>query len=236
METPVSASFKEKLRIEAAKLREMTFKEKMEYIWEYYRYLIIGVLIVLFIIGSLLNTWLVNPPADAALFISWNAGFVTEEQFDSLNGVLKELLINEKENKEIIISYIPVNDTDPTLVMAGLQRTVAMVAAGSIDIFILDAQLLEHNTNSGFLRPLESILEEIQAINHTVYATIKENVSYELYKIEDDVFSQRIMGIKIKDSPLLSELGFYEQELYLGVSITTGNEENVTKTLIALFD
>ena len=41
-----NVTFKERLHEEAAKLKEMSFRDKFWYIWEYYKFPIIGVVIV----------------------------------------------------------------------------------------------------------------------------------------------------------------------------------------------
>jgi len=236
METPVGAPFKEKLRIEITKLREMTLKEKLEYIWEYYKFFIIGVLIVLLITGSLLNMWLFNPTPGTALFISWNSGFATDEQFEDLKEALEERLIEDKKYEEVVISHFLTSAVDPLVEVASTQRIVAMMATGAIDIFILDFKLLEEKTKSGFIRPMEKILAEVKAINPQVFETIEKNITYVMYENDEENASMRLMGISIGGSPLFSKVGIIEQELYFSLAMTTENTEIIIKTLIALFE
>jgi len=236
MDTPPGAPFKEKVRLEIAKLREMTFGKKLEHIWEYYKFPIIVICIALFIIGGLLSTWLFNPPPESALFVSWNSGIVTEEQIIELTDVLENRIINENANEEILISTLISSGFNPALEVASTQRTVAMVAAGAIDVFVLDLQLLQNHSNSGFIRPMERMLAEIQAINPKVYNLIEENATYVRYETEENIFSEHIMGINIGSSPLLAKLGFYEQELYFSVAVTSGNTEKTAQALIAFFE
>ena len=241
METPRDAPFKEKLRIEIAKLREMTLKNKIEYLWEYYKIFIIGTIILLILIGSLINTRFINPPPETALFISWNTGFITEEhlteeQMEDLRIALEKRLIDEKVNKEIVISQVIASDVNPNFAMANTQRTVTMVAAGTIDAFFLDEGMFEEKIISRFLLPMESLLAEIQSKNPTAYDRINENITYKLYEPEEGNASERIMGIYIGSSPLFTELGFSKQELYFSVSITTENTDNIINALIALFE
>jgi len=236
METPVGAPIKEKLRIEIAKLREMTFKEKLEYIWEYYKIHIIVVCVLLFLIGGMLNTRFFNPPPDTALFISWNSGYATMEQFDLLQDVLEELVLEGERHEEIMISHVIINDADPAMSIASMQRLVAMIAAGEIDILILDSELLKQFTTSGFLRPMESLLAEVEVANPMVYSAIKEKITIVPYEHEDGNLIEHAMGVSIGSSPRLSQLGFFEQELYFSISVSSGRTENVIKTLIALFE
>ena len=235
MENPVNAPFKEKVRIEIAKLREMTFKSKLEYIWEYYKFHIIIFLVLIFVLFSMLNIWVFNPNPESALFISWNAGFVTDEQEDKLKEFLEERLIEEGVNEEVVVAQFFFGNPDPSIDMAGLQRTVAMIAAGMIDIFIVDEDLLNTYTETEYLQPLDSFLDKIKSIDPDAYERIKENVISVLYE-SDGIREERQMGIKIGSSPLFLKLGMFEQELYLGVSITSGRTDNVVKTLIMFFE
>jgi len=235
MENPVNAPFKEKVRIEIAKLREMTFKSKLEYIWEYYKFHIIIFLVLIFVLFSMLNIWVFNPNPESALFISWNAGFVTDEQEDKLREFLEERLIEEGVNEEVVVAQFFFGNPDPSIDMAGLQRTVAMIAAGMIDIFIVDEDLLNTYTETEYLQPLDSFLDKIMSIDPDAYERIKENVISVLYE-SDGIREERQMGIKIGSSPLFLKLGMFEQELYLGVSITSGRTDNVVKTLIMFFE
>jgi len=236
METPIGAPFKVKLRIEIAKLKEMTLKGKLEYIWDYYKPFIIALIAILALTAILLNTWLINPAPKTVLFVSWSSGFATQEQIDDLTHVLEKRLIEESENENVIVSQAIINDDDPAASMMIHQRTVAMVAAGAIDVFILDSALIEVYNTGGFIRPLESLLAEIKSINPAVYDKIVENVTYSLYEAEDGSTSERITGIGVGKSPLFTKLGFFEQELYFSVVITSSNSANILQTLLAFFD
>ena len=235
METPVNAPVKEKVRIELANLREMTFKSKLEHIWEYYKFYIIAFVVIIFVLVSLLNIWVFNPNPEQVLFISWNAGFATDEQEDRMREFLEERLIDEGANEEVIISQFFFSSGDPSVDMAGFQRTVAMISAGMIDLFILNEELLNTYTEAEFLQPLDSFLDKIMSINPDAYNRITENVISVLYE-NDGISEERQMGIKIGSSPLFIRLGMYEQELYVGISITSGKIDNVIKTLIMFFE
>jgi hypothetical protein len=128
------------------------------------------------------------------------------------------------------------NDNNPEALMIGHQHIVAMIAAGIIDVFILDDELLEIYSNIEFIQPLERILAEINRSNPDVYNRIAEYIVYELYEVDDYAYEERIIAIKIGKSPLLSRLGIFEQEIFLGVSATTSNLENAKKAIILLFE
>jgi len=235
METPVNATVKEKVRIEISNLREMTFKSKLEHIWEYYKFHIIAFLFIVFVLLSMLNIWVFSPNPESALFISWNAGYATDEQEGKLIEFLEGRLIDKGANEEVVVAQYFFGNVDPSADMAGFQRTVAMITTGMIDLFLINDELLNDFTESGFLQPLDSILDKIMSINPDAYDRIAENVITVLYE-SDDIREERQTGINIGTSPLFAKLGIVEQELFIGVSISSGRIDNVVKTLIMFFE
>ena len=236
METPVNAPLKEKVRLEVIKLREMTFKEKLEHIWEYYKIYMVSIIIVIFIIFSLLNAWVFNPPLDTVLFISWNRGFVTDEQIDRLKDYLEERLIEEDAREEIIISPFFFVGDDATSVMADIQRTAAMLAAGMIDLFITDQELVESFSIVAYIQPLDYILAEIQSKNPEVYSRIEENILTAVFEFEEGIQEEKAAGIRISGSPLFERLGIFRQELYISLAVTAERTDTAIDALILFFE
>jgi len=236
METAEKPPLKDTDRTDLEKLREMNFKEKLEFIWEYYKYFIIGFVITVAVIWSLIYTIVLNPSPEPALFISWNAGFVTDAQIDDLKEYLEDHIVDEDENKEVVISVFYFDENNPETIMMGHQRMAAMIAAGMIDIFILNNELLELYTINGFIQPLERLLAEVYIKSPTAYNRISENIIYTLYEVEDNVFEERIVAITTGRNPLFSKLGFFEQEMFLGVSATAGNLENAMKAITLFYE
>jgi len=234
--SPIGLPFKEQMRREKAKLKTMPFKEKVAYIWEYYRAYIIGFVIFIALIGVVLNAWIINPNPETILQISWNSGYISPEQSDDLRSLLGEKLIDENANEEVSITEFLVNVADPSFMAAGIQRQAAMLAGRMLDVFILDEPLLEDYTYTEILLPLEDILGEIQKLNKDIYDRILENVFLTVYEPQSGGTGERIMGIFIGSSPLFKRAGVFEQELYLSVAVSTQRTENIIKALIAIFE
>jgi len=236
MDTPVNAPFKEKVRLEIVKLREMSFKEKLEHIWEYYKFYLIGLVIILVIIGSLINAWFINPRPKTALFLSWNTGFVLYEQLDELSESLTIRLVDEKENEVVTATQMLTSTDDPTINMASQQRMIAMVAAGEIDVFIIDSTMLVEYASNGLIAPMESMLAEIRAIEPIVYDRIEERIIYTRYESEEGKIEEAIVGVKIENCPLLAVLDVNEKDLIFSICATSKRTENVKAALITFFE
>jgi len=233
-DTPPGAPLKEKIRLEKEKLQEMTFKKKVEHIWNYYKFLLLAIVALIIIIVAIINA-IANPRPQTALFIAWSGGFVLDEQLTELTDTLTEQILDTKKNEIVEATFFFSSQDDPMMEMANVQRLVAMLAAGSIDIFVLNhEQLVEYSENS-FIQPLDITLEKVRAENPAVYNKIEDYLIYVSYSDEEDVITERIMGIEITDSPLLADLEFFKQELYFSISSTARNEDNIVLALIEFF-
>ena len=234
-DTPVNAPVKEKYRMEIRKLREMPFKKKVEYIWDYYRFHIIAILAVLLIIGGLINS-IINPRPETALLIAWSTGFATEEQIRTLSDIIEDKIIDEKANEVVDITLFYSMSEDPSMDMANIQRLAAMVAARMIDVFILDSEMIDEYSSVGYLQPLDTLLSIVRAQNPNVYRRIIENLIHADFEDEDGIIKEGIMGVDITGSSLLKEIGFYDFDRIFCLSVTSDNEDNAANTLILLFE
>ncbi|MCL2222892.1 MAG: hypothetical protein FWC20_11110 [Oscillospiraceae bacterium] len=236
METPVHAPFSVKIRIEIAKLRKMNFREKMEYIWEYYKPLLIGIVVFLLISGSLINTWFINPPPQTALLIEWSADFVLNEQLVTLAETLTKQLVDETENEIVSASLFFETPDDPQMMMAMVSRRMALLSAGELDVFIQNFEQLRGTALNGTVMPLDAVLAEVQSISPLIFNIAEERLIYALYDPFEDGGQEQIMGVDISGSPLLQELGFHERELIFSVAISSNRLDNVVRSLILLLE
>ncbi|MCL2819670.1 MAG: hypothetical protein FWD38_02400 [Oscillospiraceae bacterium] len=237
METPVGAPLGEKIRIEIKKLREMTFKQKIEHIWEYYKPLLITIVIVVALTASLLNAFVFNPSPKAIIFISWNGGLVSIDHLDELLYTLEDIMIDEDVNEEIILSQMLVNEDDLSMVYMNNTRLAAMIASRQIDAFINSPAMLDMHSVNGFLRPVDDdILAAIKALNPGIYMHIEENFVHMHYELADGSPAEGILAVNIGKSPLLTRLGFFEQDLFYSIAAGTERLNIVMETLIVFFE
>jgi len=232
---------KDRSRSEVEKLREMDFKKKCEYIWEYYRYQIIGGVVGLVILFSLLNTWVFNPPPNVGLTIAWNAGFADHDRIDNLSNILSDNIGFENEGDIADVSIFFTTADDPQLAMAHTQRLVAMLAARAIDAFILNSEILEQASYAGYIAPLDTLLETIATMNPDIHAIIISETVYANHTFDGETFHEQTMGINLSNSPLLTELGlintdWYWMDWYFSIATNNDTPKYTAQALIMLFE
>jgi len=234
METPVHAPFKEKLRIEITKLRSMSFKEKIEYIWEYYKLLLVGIFVFLLILGSIIYATAINPSPQTALFAEWSAGFVTSDQLDVLSGVLTENLVGESENKVATVSLFFDSAEDPQMLMAMMGRRIAMISVGELDVVIQSSEQLIENASHGMLLPIEAVLDEIRVQHPAFFNVLDGRLISAWYDPLDEGGEYRILGVDISESPLLEDLGFHKSEFIFSFVANSNRIETSINALMLL--
>jgi len=138
--------------------QDLERKEKIEHIWIYYKWSIIGGVILLFIIGSLLNTFIFHPAPTVILDITIRGEQADLDYIPVLEKELTDLLVNPAENESILIEFLQTGEhLDPTTRIAGQTKFAGKAAAGSLDIVLIGEGLKDVLVQEDFLLVLEGV-------------------------------------------------------------------------------
>jgi len=140
------------------KLKGMTLAEKIGYIRDYYTLHIIAGVVAIAIIVWGLNHYILNPPPQTFLNVSFFGQFVPEDLRNTFAENLAESLINPNENYRVLVDIFFATGINPEFDMAMTQRMVAMVAAAEIDVFIIAPNEAESLFIEGFGLDLREML------------------------------------------------------------------------------
>ena len=201
---------------EWAKLREMNFTQKRQYIWEYYRLQMFIFVFVAALVVYGINTLVINPRKSEYLYVAWLGDVVAREQLLELGEGLSEIVSDPDREAVFVVSYAAtgnhqVDRHTHTRFMANLQL-------GTIDIFLTSRMGIEELEYVNFLRPITGVL---------AYTSVAhERVVYgaEGYAI----------AISLAGSRLLYDVGIDADNLYLAVVTTSGRERAVAQALEVL--
>ena len=225
---------REFFRTEAAKLREMNFTDKRQYIWEYYKLQIIAGVIILIIIGGLINTWFINPPKNNYLYITWQAGHLPSDILDSIAERLNIIVENTDRYQVSVRSYVFTGD--PQMDQGLVVRLQALLSIGDVHVTIMDRQELETNLNRGMIRPVDDLISEARNSNPALAELLYEKVEMFNIQYEDDTIVYEAMAINLQDAPLFTELEIITENLYLGIFVTSTRISETLKALAVIFD
>jgi len=145
------------------KLSKMNAKQKFDYIWGYYKFVFIAIMIGIIIIVSFVQTARANNPDAISVFISdvYNEDY--ENAHTQLNDAFKEHLDLDASAKEPIVfdTSISLSGNDNSeLAMASVQKLMAVVMSGSMEMMISTEDNITLYGEQGMFVNLEDVLPE----------------------------------------------------------------------------
>lgn len=205
---------------EKEKLKELHGKKKREYIWDYYKIPIIGVLIVLFVISYMIYGRLTAK--ENILSVTCTNMLMNEEQVAPLvNNYLTEYLELSPSRYRVVAdtSLLVGENDDPAnseYAYTSQMKLTAYVSAGELDIMIMDEKGFEYLSARGFLQDLSEVFAEMDP---SLNETLKDSFVFQDVIIEDNsaeilmgssdeyeaVIENHPFGLKLNGSPLFPE-------------------------------
>ena len=198
-------------------LKPMSWKDRVEYLWTYYKVVLVAVVVVLAIISlvvSAIQSKQIQTLYSGALI---NLSVEREDQ-DELVNELTALLDGDGKNRVVKltdIAYIPGNDPDNYEVNdAGAMKLAMLVTTGSLDFILTDddtyGELIEREPYAN----LQNILTQEQQTQ------LKDNM---IWRKADGENPSYPMALDISSTAFAKAVAPYEKVVYL---VFVGNTEN----------
>jgi hypothetical protein len=146
--------------------KELDRKEKIEFIFEYYKLHMIGGVVALVIIFSILNMYIFNPNPTPILDITLVTEYYDEEVANQLKVELESLLIEEDANETIFIEFLNMGaGSDPQMLMAMTSKFMGKASVGDLDILLMNQEYFDNLVrDSGFISLEGLFSKEVEAI------------------------------------------------------------------------
>lgn len=207
---------------EIKKLKNMSFKDKLWYIKEYYLVHIIIILIIVSIMSSILINILKKDPIFNAFFV--NVVISEEERQDILEDFLKYSEL-EKTNDfwnldtstQIILDE---KVSDPVANQQYLLKLTAILSSKKLDVMITQKELVDY-----FLT-----IDGFASLNDILPAEFLENNKENLYSAKNIDGVENIYAINVVNSPLFKKIGI-KQDIYFTIAKNSENIETSLKFL-----
>lgn len=198
-------------------LKGMSKKKKAEYIWEYYKLHIIGVLVLICIIASFIHGQITK--VDYVFNLTMLGNTVDTNKLTDLETKLTKVVVKDGDTKkQAIIGNMFLGDStnsDPSMDSQSMQKFVAQLSVGELDVVILDKGMFESFAKQNmFLR-----LDNISGFDLT---SIKNE------KIETNATNntKAVYAINAKNIKLFKDAGFNTTNKVIGIISTTKQKNN----------
>lgn len=200
--------------------KNMSRKEKIEYIWEYYKLYIIGAVILVVIAGSFIHGIVTRVDS---IFNVTIIGNVEEDKRSNFQKQLTNQVVGTGDKKKkASVDLIPVSTNGDMSVIPNqyMQQIVAKMSAGELDILILDKSLF--NTlakQDGFAR--------LDSLNGLDLSSIKG----EKIEASGGDNNKAVYAISAKDVKIFKDMGIDVQNKVIGI-ITSSKDKTKSVTVL----
>lgn len=217
---------KEEWKTEKGKMKNMSFKDKLWYIWEYYKVHILAVFLfgcIIAVIGnsiyrSTFETELYCVVINNASGQGLNTDILTKEFHEYMN-------FTDKQEITVESSSITYGDNSTEYNYASMAKISALVASKGLDLMICDIENMEHYAQlSGFL-DLEQELPP----------DILELVRDRLYYATDESGTPYACGLSLDGTDFAKETNLSMDSILLGIVGNTPHRENIFALLRYIF-
>lgn len=160
-QAPPSGPIRETPRSEREKLRSMSKKDRLWYIWAYYKFHFLAILVAIGVLWGIGGA-MYQKSFDTALYCVYlNSRSETELNTAPLEQGFSEYLgLGPKEQITTESTFVSYGEEATEFSYASMAKITALVAAKELDIIIGDQETMEHYASMGGLCDLEAELPE----------------------------------------------------------------------------
>lgn len=218
-------SVSDEIKEQKAKFRELDFRGKINYIWDYYKWFIIIGIFALILLRVFVRDYIDNsrPTYLDAVFINSNFAF------DNTNTLEADYINQYKIDLDTYHLYIDTGmnlsqESFDTMIMANQQKLMSMYAAQDLDVVVGPVEIMEGAANSECFADLSKLLPQ-DLIDELI------DRDYEFYYYDPMLMAkERAVSDAEIDGKVLTiddiDVDQYQKEdPYFGVSLVTGSSE-----------
>lgn len=146
--------------------KKMSFKQKLEHIWEYYRVQIFLTIFFLIIAGSLINVLFINPAPKTYVGVAFYDNYINSDVITSLQDNYTKQFVPEEENMQIRFSSYYESESDPTVAVDMAKKFEMLLYAKELDIIVTgENKNTKENYFTGFAKqgiiaPLDKVYSD----------------------------------------------------------------------------
>lgn len=204
-------------------LENKSFKEKLDYIWYYYKFHILAILTLLFFVVSYISSQ-VNRQ-DVYCNITYIGDSINSENLVPVKDKLNDIVLHNVKNSVINFDSIFTDDTSSSGI-AIQQKLTVNIAAKEIDIAIVNREFFNQN----FIYDMFFNLESLNG-----FSTLPLS-NHELLKKTDANGNNGTYGISSKNLSLFKDVHFANDDNIIVVISNTEHNDAVVNVLNALLN
>ncbi|MDD3238948.1 MAG: hypothetical protein PHW47_02450 [Lachnospira sp.] len=225
-------SIRDEIKEEKKKFKTLSFFAKIQYIWQYYKFYILAVILVVVAVGAFINSY-IRTNYDKVCYIAVAEGTIANhaDDQDVLSVDFTEYLGIDNKNERIDIdySYSIVGDAlDQTNTNIDINKIYTLASTSNLDGYLTERDYIDMFSNSKetFLYDLRELLttEELDKLaDQLVYFTDGDGNSIPF-------------AVDISTAPVIKASGLQMNDPCYGIPVTTKYADNATAFIRYVFE
>lgn len=192
-------SFKKIANEEKAKLKELSFKGKLQYFWDYYKFVLVILLVIVIIVWLGVDIYKGKQIKTGLYVMTLNSSLSDMEDSPFTTGFSKSAGFDKTGEVVTFDTSASINlDQQDTMTMSSITKVMAVMSTGELDVMIMPQDVYEYYAKAGALADWKDVLSP---------------EDYEKYKDKmvqtkaDDTTTMNDYGLRIEDSKYIKETG-----------------------------
>lgn len=199
-----------------ADLKTMTWKQRIGFVWDYYRLVILAVVAVIILIGMTVHHYMTTKE-DISQIVLVNAKSMPADEEPDFSEFMEQYGYDTAA-QEVVVNdayYVDLTSTD-TSNLYSYQSLQTVIAGGGVDVLGADEMVFENLAQSG------AIADLAQYFSKDELEQLKDYIFYVEDKDTGDTFAA---GIRLGAGSWSVEHGYYEKECILGIALGSEHKE-----------
>lgn len=225
-------SVKEDFAEEKKRLGRMSWAQKREHIWEYYKIPIITILVLIAAVIGIVYMYKLNDYENVfyAVIIDGGMEGISEKKDAMTTGFTEYLGIDGEDERvyfdnNYTLTYTSVIDEDPYI---SAEKIMTQIATGSIDGIIADKSQL-----NGFSRSDESAFIDLSiCLTEEEFAAVEDSIIY--YTLSDGTKIPN--ALDLSNTKIVAEMGLTVKNPAYGIVVSAANSDNAIAFIRYAFD
>lgn len=139
---------------------DLSKSEKIDHIWEYYKFHIIATCVGILFVFGLLNHYIFNPPAEITLDVSVFGIYAEPTVMEELELALNDIIVQEDENEESTVDFFSISDDqDYNTQQAMVTKMIGKATLHDFDIMIFEGEFYQNYLQEDTLLSLNDMYE-----------------------------------------------------------------------------
>lgn len=202
------------------KFSELDTKKKMEHIWYYYKiHIIVSIIVVIVLVQSIISAANRKTPILSVDFVGTR---ITNEKLINLGNEATKFMTN-KPKEEVDLNFLTYDKKgDPSMNSATQNKLTVTIAAGDLDVIIMDKDEFNSWMDEGYLLKLDDI-KECADLSKYDLKVVKGKASKQGDSTEHNY------GIEVDKVKAIKNLNYDSDNKVLGIISNTKRKDSAVK-------